>query len=120
MDPKLIATFAQKLEAEKARLQKELASFAVEDKTLKGDWAAKREETPDITDAEEKADQAEEYDNLVSVEHSLEIKLKDVNSALEKITKGEYGKCEKCVNKIEIARLMAYPEARFCLKCNMQ
>jgi len=33
---------------------------------------------------EEEADEVEEYENLLPVEHALEIKLRDVNLALEK------------------------------------
>jgi RNA polymerase-binding transcription factor DksA len=51
------------------------------------------------------------------LEHSLEIKLKNINLALEKIGKEKYGVCEKCKKEIEEDRLMVYPDARFCLKC---
>jgi len=36
---------------------------------------------------------------------------------LEKIKKGKYGICEKCGKKIPEERLKAFPEARFCMKC---
>jgi RNA polymerase-binding transcription factor DksA len=45
------------------------------------------------------------------------VKLKNINLALEKIKKGNYGICEKCQREIEIDRLEAIPEARFCKKC---
>jgi DnaK suppressor protein len=53
----------------------------------------------------------------------LELKLRDVDIALEKIQKdlpaeaGNYGKCEKCGKEIEEERLKAVPEARLCIKC---
>jgi len=50
---------------------------------------------------EEKADEAAEYDTLLSLEHSLELKLKDVNSALEKMASGTYGACEKCGKRLK-------------------
>jgi RNA polymerase-binding transcription factor DksA len=43
--------------------------------------------------------------------------LRDINLALEKIKKGNYGICEKCGKEIEIDRLEAIPEARFCKNC---
>src|SRR3990167_2753231 len=95
MDTKLIEELTLKLNHQKASLEKELASFAVEDKKVKGNWDAKRVNNED-SDMEEKADEVEEYDNLLSLEHSLELKLKNVNSALGKITAGTYGTCEKC------------------------
>src|SRR5437773_1666447 len=109
MQQELIDELKEKLEKEKLSLEKELESFATEDKNIKGNWDAKRINGED-TDMEEKADEVEEYDNLLSLEHSLELKLKDVNSAIEKIKDGTYGKCEKCGKEIEKERLMAYPE----------
>jgi|SRR5581483_3112023 len=117
MNKELTEELAKKLQAEKSTLEKELESFATEDKNLKDNWDAKRPKADD-TDLEEKADEAEEYDNRLSLEHSLELKLRDVNLALEKIAKGTYGICENCGKHIEEERLRAYPEARLCLSCN--
>lgn len=117
MDTKIVEQFKEKLEKEKATLEKELAGFATEDKNIKGNWDAKRTNTED-TDMEEKADEVEEYDNLLSLEHSLENKLQAVNSALEKIAQGNYGLCEKCGKEIEMERLSAYPEGKLCMNCN--
>ncbi len=117
MKKELIEELKAKLEIEKITLKTELESFAKEDKNIKGNWEAKRPNSED-TDMEEKADEVEEYDNLVSLEHNLELRLKDVNLALEKIEKENYGKCEKCDKGVEEERLQAYPEARLCMKCN--
>jgi len=43
--------------------------------------------------------------------------LRNINLALEKIKKGNYGICEKCGGEIEIERLEVIPEAQFCKKC---
>ena len=117
MQKKITKELQEKLEKEKSSLEKELESFAIEDKNIKGNWDAKRLNTED-TDMEEKADEVEEYDNLLSLEHSLELKLKDVNLALGKMKKGTYGKCEKCDKQIEEKRLLACPEAKLCMTCN--
>ncbi len=117
MNKELIEKLKQTLEKGKFSLEKELESFAVKDKNIKGNWDAKRINNED-TDMEEKADEAEEYDNLLSLEHSLELKLKDVNLALEKVGQGTYGTCEKCGKEIEEKRLLAFAEARLCTKCN--
>ncbi len=106
------------LETEKDKLQKELRSFAVEDPNLKGNWDAKPINAKD-TDMEEKADEVQQYDNLLSLEHSLELRLKDVDMALEKISAGKYGACEKCGKEIEEKRLLVCPEARLCMSCNI-
>ena len=117
MKKQTIETIKEILESQKIKLKKELESFAVEDKNMKGNWDAKPLNAQD-TDMEEKADEMTEYDNLLSLEHSLELKLKDVNSALEKIADGRYGACEKCGKEIEEERLMACSEARVCMSCN--
>jgi RNA polymerase-binding transcription factor DksA len=117
MDKKLIEELKPKLEAQKKSLQKELESFATEDKNLKHNWDTRYPNRED-GDKDEEADEVQEYDNKLSLEYSLELKLKDVNVALEKIEKGKYGICEKCGKKIEEERLQACPEAKTCLKCN--
>ena len=124
MDTKLIEELKLKLQEGKTTLEKELATFAVEDKNVKGNWDAKRVNNED-SDMEEKADEVEEYDNLLSLEHSLELKLKNVNSALEKIahstSSGQaatYGVCEKSGKEIGTDRLQAAPEAKWCVECN--
>jgi len=67
---------------------------------------------------DENAEKIEEYENLLSVEHTLELRLKDINDALERIKKGTYGMCEKCNKEIEVKRLEIVPEAKTCLNCN--
>ncbi len=38
-----------------------------------------------------------------------------IRSALSKITKGTYGKCEECGKQIELGRLLVLPTASLCL-----
>jgi len=53
----------------------------------------------------------------VSVAQGLRMAYDDVQRALEKFEDGTYGICESCGGIIEIARLEAIPEARYCLEC---
>ena len=105
-----------KLESQKEALAKELSSFAVKDESLENNWDAKYPNR-EHGNMEEEADEVQEYDNLLSIEHNLELRLKDVNSALEKIDNNKYGVCEKCGKEIDDERLQAYPEARVCTNC---
>ncbi len=116
MNKKLIEDFKKKLENQKSALIKELSSFAVEDKNLKNNWDTKYPNR-ESGDMEEEADEVQEYDNLLSLENNLELQLKDVNSALEKVKNNKYGVCEKCNKEINEERLQACPEARVCMKC---
>ncbi len=117
MNEQLRAELKALLESSRDKLQKELESFATEDKNLKGNWDAKPVASED-TDMEEKADEMTEYENLVSLEHSLELRLKDVTLALEKMATEKYGTCENCGKEMAEDRLQAAPEARLCMECN--
>lgn len=122
MDKKLINKFAKKLESEKGKLIKRLSSFARKDPKIKGNW---RTRVPFLNrfgtfSPAEDAEKREAYENLLPVEHALEVRLQAVNDALQKIKKGAYGKCEKCGKRIEARRLKAVPEARTCLTCGRQ
>lgn len=116
MEEKLIQELKEKLEKEKEILEKELNSFAKKDEKLKGDWDTR---FPEFNGGrlEEAADEVVEYESRLPIEHTLELRLKNVNLALDKIKKGIYGKCEKCGKEIPEERLKVYPEARFCLNC---
>lgn len=110
-----------KLEKEKKSIEEQLRTFAKEDVRPKGDWDTKFPHFDGGVGGqalEDAADEVEEYSNKLPVEFRLELKLKDINSALDKIKKGEYGKCEKCKKPISLERLKICPEARFCLKCS--
>lgn len=110
----------QRLEKEKASIKKLLSGFAKEDKKLKGDWDTiypSFDGEAGSASLERAADEVEEYERLLPVEHALETKLRDINLALERIKKGKYGICEKCGRKISQKRLKVSPEARVCLKC---
>ena len=43
--------------------------------------------------------------------------LADLDSALERIEAGEYGRCEVCGEPIAAERLLARPAARTCINC---
>jgi len=120
MKKSLLQKLKQKLEQEKATIEKQLKSFAREDKKLKGDWDTlfpHWDGEAGGAGLEKAADEVEEYSTLLPIEYNLELKLKNIDLALEKIKKGKYGICEKCGRKIDEKRLKIYPEARFCLKC---
>ena len=109
-------TIKEKLEREKAALEKQLHTFADQDPNLKGDWDSRFPKFDG--NLEEAANEVEEYTSRLPVEFSLETRLKDIALALEKIEKGRYGKCENCNKEIEEERLKIMPAARLCMKCS--
>jgi DnaK suppressor protein len=120
MEKTLLENLKKKLEREKEILEKELEKFAQRDEKIEGNWKTKFPKWNGESGSsalETMADEVEEFLSELPIEHALELKLKNVNLALEKIKKREYGICEKCKKEIEIERLKAVPEARFCLKC---
>jgi len=120
MNKKLLQELKENLENKKEELEKMLKSFAKKDKKLPGDWDTRFPSWDGETGSaalEKAADQVEEYSTLLPIEYSLELRLKNINLALEKIKKGKYGMCEKCKKPIDVERLKISPETRFCKKC---
>jgi len=121
MDKKMQKQLKNSLEKEKLKLIKDLKSFANRDTNIKGNWLTR---FPffgiNRSHNDESAEKIEEYENLLSVEHTLELRLKDINNALDKIKSNTYGICEKCKKEIELKRLKIVPEAKRCLKCSRE
>jgi DnaK suppressor protein len=117
MNKKQLELLKKKLEENKSSLEESLLHFAKEDGFEKGNWDTVFPKV-EGSDMEEKADEVEEYSSLLPVEHALELKLKSVNEALEKIKKNKYGACESCEKKISFKRLSITPEIKKCKKCS--
>lgn len=111
-----IEKIKDKLKKEKQGLIKELDSFAEKKKNLKSDWNAR---FPNFqgSNLEEEADEVEEYENLLSIEKTLETKLEQIDLAIESMEKGEYGTCKVCHQEISKERLEAIPETAVCQNC---
>ena len=124
VEKKLLKELKQKLEEEKTATKEQLKKFAKEDTKLKGDWDTRFPKFDGGESGgaalEKAADEVEEYVTLLPIEHSLEVRLKNLNLALEKIERKKYGICEKCGREIETKRLKICPEAKFCLKCTQK
>jgi len=118
MDKDLEKNLKKQLEKEKKRLTKDLRFFAKKDPKLRGNWLTR---FPFFgmsrSHKDESAEEIEEYEKLLPLEHTLELRLKDTEEALKKMERGKYGKCEQCKKKIGPERLKAVPEARLCLAC---
>lgn len=120
MEKKTIEQFKAKLEKEEKQIEKQLKTFATKDKNVKGDWDTKFPRLNGAsgeTDLETAADEVEEYNSLLPIEHNLELRLQNINNALDRIKRNIYGICEKCKKQIPNERLQVYPEAKFCMNC---
>lgn len=114
MNQDILNELKQVLEKEKNNITEELSSIAHPDKNVKGDWDTNYQNIGSDWDAN--SQEVTEYATRLPLEHELEVKLLEVNLALEKINKGTYGLCEKCGEAIDIERLKAEPAARNCVK----
>ncbi len=109
---------AQLLEEEKS-LKEQLSQFAQKNPKAKGDWQTKFPQMDQGASdtSEESEDEVELFGSLVAVERTLETKLQKVQKALGKISRGKYGFCENCGDKIGLARLKADPSVETCAAC---
>lgn len=60
---------------------------------------------------------ADSHTKTLVLEHQLKNARTSIKVALSKITRGAYGKCEKCGKQIKIGRLLAMPTAQYCVSC---
>jgi RNA polymerase-binding protein DksA len=105
-----------KLLGERARLMKEMGHL--ESNVLK---VNPRDSAGDLSgysfhmaDAGTDAYEREKAFQFASTEGRL---LMEINEALRRLYRGEYGICESCGNPIAKARLEAVPQARLCRDC---
>ena len=99
-----------KLLAEKDRLEGELKDFREQDPYLSEDRGS------EVHSFDNDSVEDEAHDRIEGTRNSLKLSLSEVLLALEKLDSGTYGKCEKCGEPIEPARLEAQPTARYCIQ----
>ncbi len=110
-----VQEFKVRLEKERDVLQKELSGMASPNPTNPTDWEPKAPEGEFSADRNDNADLIESlHENNASI-NELEVRLKNVSEALERIEVGTYGVCEVSGDDIEIGRLNANPAARTCM-----
>lgn len=61
--------------------------------------------------------QADTNATKMAVRKQLLAFLEKIQTTLSKLNQGTYGKCEKCNNQIEQARLEIMPTANLCINC---
>ena len=66
---------------------------------------------------EEEATETAELENRMALEKRVLDQLAEVDKALDKFEKGNYGICESCSKPIDPDRLEALPQATLCMSC---
>src|SRR3989344_2868128 len=108
--------FKKKLEAEKEKLESEMGNIGRRNPRVPDDW----EPIPSATGTE--ADPVDQADAIMSRESNaailadLEARYDTILTALSRIEKKTYGKCEVCGGTIEEARLEADSAATTCIE----
>lgn len=107
MSMETAANIRQELEAERGALLQQLQELGFgEGSSLTYD--------PNFADTSQVT---AERGEAAALAQSLQEALEEVNVALEKITKGTFGACERCGKEIPLPRLEAKPTARLCITC---
>lgn len=110
-----IKKLKKKLEGAKKNIEHQLSKFAKKDSGTKGNY---KTQFPDIgSQPDESAQEITEYEQNISLEHSLEDELQFINRALKKIEDKKYGLCEACGQEIPFGRLEIRPQAQLCIAC---
>lgn len=93
----------------------ELKGLGIHNPQAKEDWIPTPRDVgePDA-DPNVVADQSEDWVERRGTLDALEARYNNINRALEKIEKGNYGVCEICGEEIGEDRLAANPAARTC------
>ena len=73
--------------------------------------------TDRLTDTADIASNLIEDEIVMSIAQSEAKEIEQIDNALKKIKKGNYGICENCGKSINKQRLMAIPFVNLCIKC---
>lgn len=118
MAQKLSADFLKKVEkslkAEQADIKKRIFELEKDDPFADPDHVSDNAAVD--TDVREQVG----HDTIEAEIKDLQKKLIDIELALKKIAKGNYGICERCGRSIPPGRLKILPEARYCIDCEQK
>lgn len=106
--------FRKKLEEQKAKLESEMGSVGRPNPRVPGDWEPVPSEVGTESDLADQADVVMSRESNSAILADLEARYDSILSALSRIGKKTYGKCEVCGHPIIEARLEADPAATTC------
>lgn len=108
---RVLRPVARFLEGQLKELKKRRRDISSED-PFKNPDRVEDNASPD-TDAEEQFGHA----RTSAIKLELDRKIIQTRKALARVKVGKYGICANCGQMIDTDRLMIYPEATFCMKC---
>jgi len=86
-------------------------------KSSRASWQALSEQEKELEESALKENMARDIERF---DHRQHREILQIDEALERIEKGEYGLCTACEEPISIGRLNAIPWARECVECAEQ
>ena len=111
-----MAKFREQLLAERVRLEEELQE--IENRAAHVDESDRATELSSYEDhPADLASETFEREKDLAIGESVQHMIHKVISALEKLDRGTYGRCDACARPIKKARLRALPFATLCLEC---
>ena len=93
---------------EQAQLRQQIANLGADSR--EADVGLSNHMAEDATAAFDQA-------TAVSLQRGEQRALEQVEQALQRIEAGTYGRCERCGDEIDFARLKAIPHATLCMTC---
>jgi len=103
-----IEVHRKKLEARRSELVRKLSEFRNESKAVETDVAQ---------DLADKAESSYTKEFLLSLSDAEREQLFQIDAALKRIAKGDYGNCQTCQKEIGKKRLNALPWTPLCIEC---
>jgi len=111
----ILKTFSKK---QKENLEQELKKILAQIEVLKKDDPfADPDHASDNAAVDTDVRERVGHETIEAQVKDLTRRVKEINLALAKISKNNYGKCERCNKSIAVARLNLIPEARYCISC---
>ncbi|MCL4796065.1 MAG: TraR/DksA C4-type zinc finger protein [Bryobacteraceae bacterium] len=108
MTPEQSSEFRALLETTRDELSASLEATADEAAPVSPDSSIGRLTRQDAMQAQQMA---------LALRRRNQVRLRQIEAALERLARGEYGVCLRCEEEIALARLRVHPEAPFCVKC---
>ena len=118
LDQKTIKEIEKQLLVQRKQVMDDLADLSRKDNHEADNMSPKFPEYGDKPD--ENAQEISDYSTNILTEKVLEKSLEDINSTLNRISKGTYGVCKYCGNTIAAKRLLARPTASSCISCKTE
>ena len=114
LTPEVLAELRTRLEEKRDRLQGQIATLQRRDGAGTPPLDEPSTDAPEDT-GDMSVDLQQQDQNRATVAE-LRASLGEVEHALAKMDQGTYGQCEECRGPIPVARLRAFPEARYDLQ----